>query len=163
MAKASAKLSKTRLFDPNKVSEEFALKISGNCMSPIVEDGEDVVVDRRKKINKGNLVVIYFKPEYVQLGDVQAKLKRIIHTFPTAVKFPFHYKKEQFASTGLGPIIIVEQLNPPRTFSIDLRKVLGVYRAERCPADVKPIVRAVPRKAFLKRPTKRNAKLRRAT
>lgn len=163
MTTANTKLSKTRLFDPNKVSEEFALKLSGDCMSPIVEDGEYVVVDRRKKIKKGDLVVIYFKPEYVAQGKFQAGLKRLCFSYPSWAKFPFVYEPKSGKYGDFGPIIFVEQLNPPKTHVVDLRTVLGIYHAERCPADVLPVVTPVPNKALLKRPkAKRDAKLRRA-
>jgi hypothetical protein len=163
MAKANAQLSKTRLFDPNKVQEEFGLKIIGNCMSPVLKEGEFVVVDRRKKIKSGDLVVIYYKPEFVARGEVQARIKRIVHAFPAKVKFPFVYNAEQFANTGLGPIVIVEQINPKKTYPVDLRTVMGIYHAERCPADVTPVVTPVPKKALLKRPAAKEAKeLRRA-
>lgn len=151
MAKAKLDISKLPFLNPLKLPDEFVLQTNGNCMHPIIQDGEFLVVDKRKKIQSGDLAVIYFKPEFVKPGGMQAMVKRAVHRFPAWGVFPFRYEAGRYGD--FGPVVIFEQINPRNTFPIDLRSVLGVYHAALCPSDVIPVMGQPPKAAILKRPT----------
>lgn len=155
MATAKPQISKTQLLNPAKLSDEFGLSVIGDCLKGVLNDGEIAIINKKKPIRKGDLVCIFFKPEALTPGSMQCAIKRMVYNPPKWMKFPFVYDKERATELygDFGPIIFVEMLNPPRTLTLDLRRVMGIYRADPCPQDVIPVKEAPPARAVLKKPT----------
>lgn len=109
--------------DPALLPDEYALRIRGDCMEPILLDGSAVLVDRRLPYKSGDLVAIYLRPETVQPGHGNVILKRMISLPPWVKAFPY---RDSPASTALAALL-VEMLNPQRFFGIRCADILAIH------------------------------------
>lgn len=125
--KAKAKNTTTPFIDPSKLKEDlFGTTCRGACMHPEVPDGSNIVVDRKTRPVAGDLVCLFFKPEFVKAGELQTWVKRLVTGVPPWVKeFPYRDHPE----STVKAIILVESINPRRQYVIECDKLLGLYKA----------------------------------
>jgi phage repressor protein C with HTH and peptisase S24 domain len=55
---------------PADVPDKFALRVAGDCLAPLIKEGDAVVVDKRLPYAAGDLVVIFMRPELVKPGEL---------------------------------------------------------------------------------------------
>ncbi|AJA10023.1 hypothetical protein SKP52_15725 [Sphingopyxis fribergensis] len=97
---------------PDDMANRYALTGRGNCMAPVITDGALIAFDKRETPEPGDLVGIVFTREAAVRHGMPGIVKRLVSR-PTF---------------GCVAIIVVEQLNPPRSFSIASTDVLAVHK-----------------------------------
>jgi hypothetical protein len=112
------------IIDPAQVPERYALIVQGDCMAPLHRDGDVVTADKSATYARGDLVVIYIKPELVKPGRCNAMLKRLVSIPHWAATFPFSDHPE----SEIVAIASVETLNPPRRIHFRCSDILAVHR-----------------------------------
>jgi hypothetical protein len=102
----------------DEVPDLYALLCTGDCMTPEIPDGARVLVDKREPVKAGDLVIIW-----LQSGR-RPKLKRLAIAPPPWVKFPFRENPNSEAT----PLVIVEMINPSRTFQIRCDAIAAMHK-----------------------------------
>jgi hypothetical protein len=110
--------------DPEALPDEYGMRVLGGCLEPEIPDGARVMIDKRVTAAPGDFVCIYLRPELVKPGDCQARIKRLVMGPPPWVTLPYreHPKSEVQA------VLIAEQMNPPRSYTIPCDAVLAVHK-----------------------------------
>jgi hypothetical protein len=111
-------------YDPATLPDLYAARGEGSCMEPEFSDGACLAFDRTAAAQPGDYVVIWFRPGLTPPGGPQHWFKRLVMPPPPGTSFPVD---EQTASE-LEPVIIVEQLNPPKLYSINCSSILALHR-----------------------------------
>lgn len=93
-------------------------------MEPVIREGTPVVGKKNGKLNAGDLVIIWVKPEFVAAGEHPALIKRLVMDVPHWVKFPYR----DHPNSNVRAVIIVEQINPHRQFVIPCDRLLGIHK-----------------------------------
>ena len=109
---------------PDGVDAEdcYATQLIGDCLEPVVYEGDRIVAAQGAHPRNGDYVVLWFKDHETPL------VKR-------AVMIPPADLMKVGKGSDVVPIIVVEQLNPPRQYSTtvdkieDMHLVIGVARA----------------------------------
>lgn len=159
MAKAKARSTtpKVTYFDPHKVPEEqFGLTVRGDCMSPEIPDGTNIVVHRDIMPKAGELAVVFFKPEVVRAGGLQAVVKRLVTNVPPFWKPGKPIKRPADSISNISPCLIVEDARK-RVYVYDLEHVLGVFKASLPSENVRFTTNKLPKSAVLKQSKRRAA------
>lgn len=99
--------------DPETMPDLYAAPGVGTCMEPVFMDGTLLVFDKREQPKSGDVVVIWFTRDAARRYRAPGWVKRLIIGPPPR---------------GFDGLIIAEQLNPPRQYSIDTRDVLAVHK-----------------------------------
>lgn len=94
----------------------FVVVLDGDCLEPLVFHGAQALVAPAMPIRAGDLVLLWPK----QTGQ-QPKVKRVV-TCPTTGWETWHPDSE------VEPVIIVEQLKPPRQFAIRTTLLSAIQR-----------------------------------
>ena len=132
MAKATTKrvqsnsektLPKFRYVSPDATPSRYVARCIGNCMAPTVPDGAAVVVDRTEPIVRGDLAVLFFKPEHAPSGH-QAIIKRVVMPPPPYVKFPW----KEHPQSDVHSLVIVERDNPPQRLAYKCEHLLAIHK-----------------------------------
>jgi peptidase S24-like protein len=93
----------------------YALILTGECLDPEMRDGDYVVVAPGMDYQPGDFVVLQWKD-----GRVPS-VKRLVMAPPTG------WEKWSAESEAL-PLVSIEQLNPPRRFSLTTDKLSAIHR-----------------------------------
>ena len=59
-----------------------ALAVVGTCMAPAIAEGTHATFSKTAKFGPGDIVVIWFRPEYVKDGSAPCALKRLTLAIP---------------------------------------------------------------------------------
>jgi hypothetical protein len=105
---------------PKKI---YALRVVGDCMAPIVKEGEHVLVDPITTPKTGDLVIIYLKKGDHWQGGTNAGLKRVVFNMMAGIKFPYVAHPD----SNVIPILIVED-NRHRQYTLRADMLLGVHK-----------------------------------
>ncbi len=111
------------MIDPAKMPDRYALIISGDCMSPELEDGQKLLFMRHAPVNPGDFVGIFFRPEFVKPGHSNIFVKRLIMGVPPWVTFPW----TESPTSEVHALMVFEQINPWKQFSYKCEAVLDVH------------------------------------
>lgn len=114
----------TAILHPTELPERYAMICDGDCMLPEIEDGTKLIFNRDDPAAPGDMVALFFRPEDVQPGTHQVRVKRLV--VPPA---PWTVWGKP-ARGDVQPIVIVEMLNPRRQFFIPCEKLLGMHKCE---------------------------------
>ena len=98
--------------DPAELPDEYGMRVLGDCMLPEIADNALLHFDKREPVKAGDTVIIYRRPEIVPEGQPQAQVKRLVLAIPDWVTFPWRDNPK----SEVLPLIIAEQLNPPRQY-----------------------------------------------
>jgi hypothetical protein len=112
--------------DPETLPDLYCMKLDGDCLAPVVPDGAAVMIKKAETYGVGDVVCIWFRPEAISPGGHQAWLKRVTLNVPPWVKkFPYrdHPESECLA------MIMVEQLNPLRSYAVKCSDILAIHKA----------------------------------
>jgi hypothetical protein len=112
--------------DPNELPDEYCLKLDGDCLEPLIPDGSAVQFAKSEKFGVGDIVCIWFRPEFSPPGRHQAWLKQIRLNVPPWVKqFPYNDHPE----SDVKALMVVEQLNPRRQYHVPCDQILTIHKA----------------------------------
>ena len=110
-----------QIIDPADMPDQYAVPGYGRCMSPVFNDGDLLVCDKNQKPEAGDEVIVHFRREYAQLYGVPGWVKRL-GTAPPSI--------------GTEGLIIVDQLSPPRRFTVPSCHISAIHKivgtAESC-------------------------------
>jgi hypothetical protein len=113
----------SRVLDPATIKERFyGLLLRGNCLEPVLKNGDRIVVDREGPLHAGCFAVFYHRPELVPPGELPLALKRLVTAVPP-VTFPYR----EHPASEVTPVIIVEQLNPAKRWVVRCSELLAVH------------------------------------
>lgn len=111
--------------DPASIETRFyGMVLSGECLHPTFKNGEKVIFDREAPIEASCFACFYYRPEVVPAGALPAGMKRVVIAPPSFVTFPWRDNPK----SEVVPVVIVEQFNPPRQWSIRCGDLLAVHR-----------------------------------
>ena len=101
---------------PDGVEAEdcYATQLIGDCLEPVINDGDRIVAAQGAHPKNGDYVVLWFKDHETP------HVKR-------AVMMPPKELMKLSPKSEVMPIIVVEQINPPRTYSTTLDKIEGLH------------------------------------
>jgi hypothetical protein len=121
--------------DPATLPDEYCMALDGDCLEPVIPNGAAVMLRKSESYGVGDVVAIWLKPEAVRPGAHPVLLKRITMKAPPWVKgFPYADHPE----SEVAAIMMVEQLNPPASYTVTCRSILAIHKAVGySPVDVK--------------------------
>ena len=102
---------------PDEMPDQYALRGVGDCMAPLFQDGTLFVCDKRREPVPGDIVSLVFTKEAARRAGVPGLVKKLAMALP-----PWN-----LAGDALG-LVIVDQLNPPRRYSLPTSDVLAVHK-----------------------------------
>ena len=109
-------LAELPFIHPDDMPNQYALKGVGDCMVPVLQDGELMVCDKRREPVPGDTVALIFTREVARKWGVSGLVKKLAMALP-----PW-----DLAGDACG-LIVVDQLNPPRRYVIPTTDVLAVH------------------------------------
>ena len=98
---------------PDDMPDVYALTGVGTCMEPLLPHGACLVFDKRESPEPGDIVGLIFTPAAAARRGMPGWLKRLTAPPPPE---------------GFDGLIIVEQINPPRTYSVPTTDVLAIHK-----------------------------------
>jgi hypothetical protein len=121
---AATGLPATNSIDPDRLPDEYAMALEGACMAPLLADGATVVCSRSESYEPGDLVALWFRPEFVAPGHHQVIVKRLLMAPPDFVKFPH---RDSPGSEAL-PFVMLEMLNPRAHGWVECGRLLAIHK-----------------------------------
>jgi len=104
--------------DPSLMPVQYFMTGEGDCLTPVVKNGDRVLISKAEPVRPGDLVAIYLNRKFVPRGEHQVLLKRLVVDGRAGdCKLP-----------NRRPAAIVEMLNPPRQFAIPAEAILTIHR-----------------------------------
>lgn len=98
---------------PDDMPDLYALMAVGFCFTPIIEDGACCVFDKRQEPQSGDIVGIIFTEEAAKRRGMPGWIKRLVIPPPPP---------------GFDGLMVVEQINPPRTYAVQMGDVLAIHK-----------------------------------
>jgi hypothetical protein len=115
------------LRDPGTLPRRYGARVRGRCLEPSIADGAVLAFDKTAKIEPGQIVVIWRRPEHVPPGEHQALVKRLMSAPPT-VKFPLDEPPQICGGSGeIAQVLFAGYLNPPGRVAIPYDDILAVH------------------------------------
>ena len=102
---------------PDDMPDMYALTGVGTCMEPLLPDRSLLVFDKREKPKPGELVGLIFTREAARRWGLPGMIKRLHLALPPT-ELP----------QGTVGLVVVEQINPPRQYSILSTDLLAVHK-----------------------------------
>jgi hypothetical protein len=112
------------MINPDALPNEYGLVLDGDCMAHLLPDGATIACSRSASYEPGDLVVLWFRPEFVKPGHLQSAVKRLAMAPPFWVKFPYRDHPE----SEIAPIVTVEMLNPPGRMIARCAHLLAIHK-----------------------------------
>lgn len=113
---------------PDDMPQRYALRGVGRCMEPVITDGALMAFDKDQLPEPGDVVGLVFTRDYAERWGAPGCVKRLKMSLPPPI----------FGRTFEG-LIVVEQINPARTYTFRTSDVLAVHKcvglAESDPSD----------------------------
>lgn len=103
----------SKFINPDDMPDLYAVTGVGTCMEPEVPDGTCCVFDKREDPKPGDIVGVIFTPEAAARRQQPGMIKRLVMSPPPA---------------GFEGVFIVEQVNPPRDYTLETRDVLAIHK-----------------------------------
>ncbi len=92
----------------------YLVGVDGDCLSPEVNDGDSVVASPDAPVTQGKFVLLYPK------DGGKPSMKRAIMIPPPSMM-------EVHPDSDLLPLVIFEQLNPPRLYQVEVDRIEAVH------------------------------------
>lgn len=118
--------------DPASLPEMYALRVMGDCMSPLVPHGAQAVFSKTEAYKVGDIVVIWHRRDILPPGALQCGVKRLVLAPMKGIKFPFvmHPQSE------VAPAFFVESIHPAnKRYVLDCRNVEAIHKFVRLQGD----------------------------
>ena len=124
-------MSERLIHSVDELPERYALRATGKCLAPVFADGDLLPFSKTEPVRPGDFCALFMRPELVRPGAPQAFLKRMF--MAPGVSLPYNPHPD----SDVVPIVIVEQLSPPRQMETDCAKLLAIHKClGRVAADV---------------------------
>jgi hypothetical protein len=111
--------------DVDALPDLYCLGLQGDCLEPMIPDGASVMIKKSEPYSVGDIVCIWWRPEFVKPGMHQGWLKRVRFAAPPWVKFPY----KDHPKSDVQAIIVLEQINPPKTYAVPCKDILAIHKA----------------------------------
>ena len=112
--------------DPATLPDVYCSTCEGDCLEPLIPNGATIAFSKLEAPKQGDFVVVWKRPEIVEPGRHQAIVKRLVMGIPPWVKsFPL----KEHPQSDVHALIVAEQMNPRRAFSIKCSDVIAVHKA----------------------------------
>jgi hypothetical protein len=113
------------LVDVDTFPDVYGMLLEGDCLEPLLPNGAQVVIQKSAVYAVGDIVCVWWKPEFVKPGMYQCWIKRLTMAIPPLVKFPYndHPKSEVKA------LAMFEQLNPQRGYGVTCEHIHAIHKA----------------------------------
>ena len=102
---------------PDDMPDVHAMPGYGRCMEPLIADGALLVFDKRETPEPGDVVSVIFTREAARRWNLPGLIKKLARPLPLAE-----------VPGGCVGLVVVEQINPPRRYTIPSTDVLGVHK-----------------------------------
>jgi hypothetical protein len=112
------------LVDFEAFPDVFALTLNGDCLQPLIYDTSSAVIQKSAPYAVGDIVCVWFKPEFLRPDQPQAWLKRLRMAIPPWVRFPYR----EHPQSEITAIAMFEQLNPVRRYSVPCSHIAAIHR-----------------------------------
>lgn len=109
--------------EPEECPDVYASIARGNCLEPVYQDGTCLVFSKTEKPKPGDFVGLWLRQDEVGLDRPARRVKRLVLALPD-IKLPCRLHP----GSEVEPLVVVEQLNPPRTYSIGISHVLAIHK-----------------------------------
>ena len=119
----AAKARVQREPDPDECPDIYASTARGNCLEPVYRDGVCLVFSKSETPVAGDYVGIWLDPACVEPGTPARPVKRLVMGVPD-IEFPFRLHPK----SGFEPMIVFEQLNPPRTYCVGASHIRAIHK-----------------------------------
>lgn len=97
-------------FHPDEMPDVYAITGVGTCMEPEIADGSVVAFTKQVPPKPGDVVSIVFTREAGRRRGLPGLIKRLV------------------IPPGFEGLVIVEQFNPPRTYTIPTTDILAIHK-----------------------------------
>lgn len=114
----------TSTLRPEEFPEIYAMVCDGHCLAPEIVDGTTLVFSRDDVCLPGDTVMVHLKPEFVQPGQHQFLVKKLVLGLPKR----FWNDPDYVHKGNIAPVVIVEMLNPRKMIYIDPNKMAGMHK-----------------------------------
>lgn len=113
----------TTSLHPDQMPEQYCMQAMGTCMEPVYPDGSKLLFSSTERYRYGDDVLLWFRPEFVQPGEHQLLIKRLV------VAPRLEYWSGAKTKTGnIAPTVIVEMLNPRRMLHFHVEAIMGIHK-----------------------------------
>jgi hypothetical protein len=109
--------------DPTTLPDEYAMRVRGDCLAPAIKAGDAVLFDQCQPYAPGDLVGVYLKPGCYG-GSTNVGLKRLVMNMMPGVTYPY----TPSPTSNVMPVLVCEQDNPHRQYTILADQILAVHR-----------------------------------
>jgi hypothetical protein len=111
---------------PDDVPDVYASVCKGDCLSPVFEDGACLVFSKTDVPKSGDFVGFWLHPDAVGPGELPRRVKRLVSGLPegTGLSLPWVVRP----GDEVEPLIILEQLNPPKQYYVRASRILAMHR-----------------------------------
>lgn len=110
--------------DPTVVPEVYASETKGRCLEPVFSEGDCIVFSSNEPCLPGDFVGFWLHPDIPLPHELPRRIKRLKASLPQDLSLPY---RSQFEG-DLGPLIELEQLNPPRTLKVPASHILAMHK-----------------------------------
>jgi hypothetical protein len=111
--------------DLSAFPDEYALRVTGTCMEPLLADKCAAVFSKTAKWKVGDIVAVWMRPEVLGPGDLQASVKKLTMAPPFYVRgFPYNEHPE----SNVNALMCVESLNPRRRLIARCADILAIHK-----------------------------------
>jgi hypothetical protein len=108
----------------DEMPDLYASVCQGTCLEPIFSDGECLVFDKRQEPQNGDFVGIWLHPDAVAPGEGIRRIKRLLMGGPPGMTYPLSFAP----GSEVEPLVVLEQLNPPKRIHVRGCHVLAMHR-----------------------------------
>lgn len=109
--------------EPDECPDVYASVARGDCLEPVYKDGDCLVFSKSEKPVPGDFIGLWLRPGADALATPVRRVKRLVLALP-----PMPIPCRLDPASEAEPLVVVEQLNPPRTYCIGISHVLAVHK-----------------------------------
>ena len=109
---------------PDDMPDVYASICKGVCLEPFYRDGACLVFSKSEQIEPGDFVGVLLHPAIVEADGLPRRVKRLVSAGWHGITFPF----KPHPQDEVEPVVILEQLNPPRIFRIRASHILAMHK-----------------------------------
>lgn len=110
--------------DPADVPDVYASLCKGDCMDPVYPDGVCLVFSKLEPPKNGDFVGFWLHPNCVDADEPPRRVKRLYMGLPPEFTLPWVPNPGDEAE----PMLVFEQLNPPKLLSVRASKILAMHK-----------------------------------
>lgn len=111
--------TKPDALDPATLPESYAMKCEGDCLMPVYPTGTKFLLSTTDRRRVGDFVALWRKPELTGSKQYQSLMKRLLTPIP---------RRWTSKHRDMPPVILVETLNPKRTWVVPMDQLAAVHR-----------------------------------